>query len=144
MGTWPHERKTWLNNRSWITQDEMFTDYVQIINKIGAILYDDTYAEDTKRFARSVLEFAIDHEFITWKQANALLKIKTTADRRLLYYNSTSISKRPYIYAKSQFTDREHDRLCEQIFGDSTRAEELDGYVKSYRSDGSRYFALPN
>ena len=33
--------------------------------------------------------------------------------------------------------------MCRQLFGDDTHKEELEGYVKCYRDDGSRYFAFP-
>lgn len=136
------KNKEWLNGKSFITPDEMFGEYKHITNKLGLVLYSDDYFEDTKIFCRSVLTFAVDHDFITWKQANAILKIKTTAERRTTFRYST-ISSTRYIYRTSSITDKEHDRMCKELFGDDTCSEELEGYVKCYRDDGSRYFAFP-
>lgn len=137
------KNSTWLNDKSYITIDELFNEQIEVINKLSKVLFEDAYFEDTKVFCRSVLEFAIDHEFITWKQAYAILNILTTKERLRLYHQKPVKYRTKYIYAKSSISDYEHDRFCEMLFGDSTRAEELEGYVKCYREDGSRYFALP-
>lgn len=135
------KNKNWLNGKSYITPEELFGEYQYIIDKLCLVLFTDDYWEDTKIFCRSVLDFAVDHEYITWKQANAVLNIRTTEERRR-YYNSNPKSGK-YVYKHSEMTDREHDKMCKAIFGDDTRAEELEGYTKCYRDDGSRYFALP-
>ena len=136
------KNKEWLNGKSYITPDELFGDYLYVINKLGLVLYSDDYFEDTKEFCRSVLDFAVEHEFITWKQANAVLNIKTTEERRLLYRRYQSVDKM-YIYRTSKMTDKQHDRMCRMVFGDDTHSEELEGFTKCYRDDGSRYFAFP-
>lgn len=134
------ENKAWLNGKSYLSVDELESDeFIHILYKICNILFSKEYFEDTIVFARSVLDFANDHEYITWKQANAILKIKTTEERRALYGSNTN----RYIYRQSSTTDREHDRMSRMLFGDDTRAEELEGYTKCYRDDGSRYFAMP-
>lgn len=138
---WIKDRE-WLNGKSYITSEEMFGEYNYITNKLGLVLYSDEYFEDTKIFCRSVLDFAVDHDFITWKQAYAILNIKTTAERVRAYRSNPTIIKR-YIYRTSSITDKEHDRMCRLVFGDDTHQEELEGYVKCYRDDGSRYFAFP-
>lgn len=145
------KNSSWKNGKSYITIDELFETYVEAINKIGAILYDETYFEDTQIFARSILEFAIDHEYITWKQYYALMKIETTAVRLKKYHHASSYCKNKlqiypsarFIYRNSETTDQEFDKLSEKLFWHSFHQEEFDGYVKSYRSDGSRYWSLP-
>jgi hypothetical protein len=136
------KNKEWLNGKSFITSEEMFGDYTYVINKLGLVLYSDEYFEDTKIFCRSVLDFAVDHDFITWKQAYAILNIRTTAERTKTYRYKPSVSTK-YVYRVSSITDKQRDRMCRQLFGDDTHEEELDGYVKCYRDDGSRYFAFP-
>jgi hypothetical protein len=136
------KNKEWLNGKSFITSEEMFGDYTYVINKLGLVLYSDKYFEDTKIFCRSVLDFAVDHDFITWKQAYAILNIRTTAERTKAYRYKPSVSTK-YVYRVSSITDKQRDRMCRQLFGDDTHEEELDGYVKCYRDDGSRYFAFP-
>ena len=136
------KNKEWLNGKSFITSDEMFGEYTYITNKLGLVLYSDEYFEDTKEFCRSILDFAVDHGFITWKQAYAVLNIRTTAERVRAYRSNPTIFRR-YVYTTSSTTDKERDRMCRQVFGDDTHQEELEGYVKRYRDDGSRYFAFP-
>lgn len=131
----------WLNGKSYITGDELFGEYKHFINKLGEVLYSDEYAEDTKMFCRSVLDFAVDENFITWKQANAIMKIKTTEERLLLYHKYPN-SKR-YIYCQSNMTHKEIDRISELIFGTSVTEEEMEGYVKDYDKKGNRVFLLP-
>lgn len=76
----------WLNGKSYLTQEELLEpDYIEIINKLSLVLVSDEYYKDTKDFCRSVLDFAVEHEFITWKQANAIIKIKTTKERLQIY-----------------------------------------------------------
>ena len=136
------KNKEWLNGKSFITSEELFENYLYITNKLGLVLYSDEYFEDTKIFCRSVLDFAVDHDFITWKQAYAILNIRTTAERTKAYRFKPSVSTK-YVYRTSSITDKERDRMCIQLFGDDTHKEELEGYVKCYRDDGSRYFAFP-
>ena len=136
---------TWLNGKSYLTQEELFkVDYIHIINKLSLVLASDKYFEDTKVFCRSVLSFAIDHEFITWKQANAVLKIKTTAERREVYgyFKNTTTVFNPFIYARSSMTDRDTDNITRNLFGNLFYKELEQGYDISYRDDGSRYFTL--
>jgi hypothetical protein len=135
------KNKEWLNGKSYITSDELFGDYLYVINKLGLVLYSDEYFEDTKEFCRSVLGFAVEHEFITWKQANAVLNIKTTDERRLLYRRYRSVDKM-YIYRTSKTTDKQRDKMCRMVFGDDTHPLEFEGFNKHYRDDGSRYFSL--
>lgn len=136
------KNKEWLNGKSFITSEEMFGDYTYITNKLGLVLYSNEYFEDTKIFCRSVLDFAVNHDFITWKQAYAILNIRTTAERTKAYRFSPTIIRR-YVYRTSSMSDKERDRMSRQLFGDDTHKEELEGYVKRYRDDGSRYFAFP-
>lgn len=140
--TWV-KNDTWLNGKSFITIDELFDEQLNVLNKLSKVLFDDAYFEDTKIFCRSVLDFAIDHEFITWKQAYAILKILPTEERRAKYHSAYGSYKRIYVYSKQNITDFEHDSFCRQIFGECVHAEELDGYEVNYREDGSRYFSLP-
>jgi hypothetical protein len=131
--------KTWLNKKSFIPLEDLETGpYKYILDKICLILFSKEYASDTMSFARNILDFLVAHEFLTWKQATAILHSKTTAERAQLYksYSKTT-------YGKTGMPDREHDLFTKQIFGDNTRAEEFGGYTKAYRSDGSRYFSLP-
>jgi hypothetical protein len=136
------KNKEWLNNKSYITPDELFGEYLYIINKLGLVLYSDEYFEDTKIFCRSVLDFAVTHEFITWKQANAILNIRTTDERTKAYRFNPTIIRR-YVYRTSSMSDKERDRMSRLLFGDDTHSEELEGFTKCYRDDGSRYFAFP-
>ena len=136
------KNKNWLNGKSFITNDELFGEQIHIIRKISKVLFTDEYFDDTKDFCRSILEFAIDHEYITWKQANAVMDIKTTEERRRLYHSSP---KNKYIYMnpKSQSSDYEKDILTRRLFGECVFQEELEGYKVEYSKDGSRYFTLP-
>jgi len=132
--------KNWENGKSYLSIEELENEYVHVLYKICNILFSKEYFEDTIVFARSVLDFANDHEYITWKQVKAIMNIKTTEERKVLYGYKSSNN---YVYRQSGTTDRDHDRMTKMLFGDDTRAEELDGYTKCYRDDGSRYFAMP-
>ncbi len=134
----------WRNGKSYITQEELFMPkYIDIINKLSLVLWSEDYYEDTKIFCRSVLGFAIDHEFITWKQANAVLRIEDTETRRVKYATAKTYRTvhNPFIYARGSMTDRDLDRIRYRLFGDLPYRSE--GYGKAYREDDSRYETLP-
>lgn len=136
------KNKEWLNGKSYITTDELFADQLNVIKKLSLVLFSDAYYEDTKEFCRSILDFAINHEFITWKQANAVLDIRTTEERRRLFSVSRN-RKNCYIYKTKKTTDREYDRFAEGIFGRTYFPEEEEGYVRDYDNQGSRIWLLP-
>jgi hypothetical protein len=141
MTTWI-KNKDWLNGKSYITIEELEGEYWYIMSKICDILFSNNYYIDTINVARSILDFSLDHQYITWKQANMILKIQTTEERRRLYSSHSSTSRR-YIYPCTNRTDRDRDKLSQQLFGNEVFPEELEGYSRAYRDDGSRYWALP-
>lgn len=136
------KNKEWLNDKSFITSDELFGEQINIIKKLSLVLFSDAYFDDTKEFCRSILDFAIDHEYLTWKQANAVLAIRTTAERRSLFHMSPTRGNR-YIYKTKKTTDRDYDRFAESIFGRSYFPEEEEGYVRDYDNEGSRIWLFP-
>lgn len=135
------KNKEWLNGKSYITSDELFADQLNVIKKLSLVLFSDEYYDDTKEFCRSILDFVIDHEYITWKQANAVLDIRTTAERRRLFHMSPN--KKRYIYKTKKTTDRDYDKFAESIFGRSYFPEEEEGFVRDYDNDGNRIWLFP-
>lgn len=63
--------------RSWLTVEQIETEHWAVMHKICNILFTNEYSEGTKMFARSVLDFTIDHGFMTWKQYDAMMKTMT-------------------------------------------------------------------
>ena len=63
--------------RSWLTIEQIETEHWEVMYKICNILFTDEYSDGTKNFARSVLDFTIDHGFMTWKQYDAMMKTMT-------------------------------------------------------------------
>jgi hypothetical protein len=63
--------------RSWLTIEQIETEHWSVMHKICDVLFTNEYSDATKNFARSILDFTIDHGFMTWKQYDAMMRTKT-------------------------------------------------------------------
>lgn len=156
--------------KSWITHEQILNEYPDFWDKLLDILYskgDEQYWYKAVDYAKSILSFICDCDWISWKQFDSIMMIvnskerfnqsKIDKNRRMVQYknmisysgNGVSFSTQyddglasQLKYAKS---DRDIDRIHKNLFGARPMfEEELEGFSVSYRSDGSRYFSLPN
>jgi hypothetical protein len=142
---------------SWITLSQIGIEYPEFIDKIADVLYYPKYNEKSKQYARSILTWLELWKFVSWKQFDSIFRICAsynefkTSDGIFRYNGVTSINKNSVSFttksaiSNTEWTDRATDRLHEHIFGFRPIFEEEieDGMSLEYRSDGSRYFALP-
>lgn len=63
--------------KSWITLEQIEKEEEGriFLNKIGDILFTDKYRENAVKYARSILDFLVDWDYITWKQYDSLMAI---------------------------------------------------------------------
>lgn len=62
--------------KTWVTVEQIDREHWYFINKITNIMWWGNYSEKSKKFARSILDFLVDHHFVTWKQFDAVMKIE--------------------------------------------------------------------
>jgi hypothetical protein len=75
--------------KSWITIDQIENDDESgkiFLNKLGDVLFTDKYNEQCKSFVRSILDFLIDWEFISWKQYDSIMAMRPKGEY-LFYQN---------------------------------------------------------
>lgn len=155
VGIRPSSRKN-----SFITLDQIDREYPEIINKISEVLYYDDYTKEAKDYVRSLLDFMLDHDFLSWKQFDSVVAIcryreeyyrsLRNGTRVFTYSNVVTIKRGPvgFTFRSEEvpdeiYTDYDFDSLYERVFGfPPVFEEELNGYRVDYRDDGSRFFAL--
>lgn len=143
---------------SYITIEQIDRECPEIINKFADILFDKDYNEYAKEFARILLEFLSDWDYLTWKQFDSLLRISKNyfeyqrkMKEGMFYGNiggkafisrngSCIITDKPFNIS----TDKKMDYWQEKIFGSRpVFPEELDGQTLAYARNGKRMFLLP-
>lgn len=144
--------------RSWITLEQIDKEYPEIIIKLSEILFTDKYGDSFKKFARDVIDFLVDWEYLSWKQFDSVVRIcKNYTDYINKIKSGTFVNKicNKYYYIRGGAfvvldkyinikTDKQIDILQEKIFGHRTLfPEELDGMELSYNRNGQRIFLLP-
>ena len=163
--------------KSWVTLEQIETEYPEFIRKIADILFKKekgdrkdknrkfAYYDKAQNYARSILEFLEDWDFISWKQYDSLMAIRPNGVYPYVYmekvkiygefhYTNVAKDKLHFTVPNMQVeevkrnigngSDKEMDRFYKKIFGEQPYfSENFDGYTTEYRNDGSRYFALP-
>lgn len=63
--------------KSWITIEQIDRDELGkiFLNKIGDILFTDKYKENAVAYARNVLDFLVDWDYVSWKQYDSVMAI---------------------------------------------------------------------
>lgn len=157
--------------RSWLDVQQIEIEHWEVVDKIATILYEKgkNWTERSITFARSILDFIVDHDFITWKQYDSIMSIKTKREYQEMYFNKRQIervSHRPGIVTlasggktftvragvikmdsllgemfKQATTDRDFDRLYQHVWGCERLPDDAFEYGTryEYRDDGSRY-----
>ena len=163
-------------SKSWVTLYQIETEYPEFIKKISDILFKKTgdrkdrdreysYYSKARNYARSLLEFLEDWDFISWKQYDSLMAIRPNGKYPYVYmervkiygeYHYTNIAKDKLHFTVPNMqvrevernlgsgSDQELDRFYKKIFGEQPYfSENLEGYKTEYSRDGSRFFSLP-
>jgi len=166
----PKKKKS-SRRKSWVTLDQIEDEYPEFTKKIADILFatdengDDKYYDKAQNYARSILEFLEDWDFISWKQYDSLMAIRPNGKYPYVYMEKVKIYGEHYYIniAKDKLhftvpnitiqeveknigsgTDKEMDSFYKKIFGEQPYfSENLEGFTTEYRDDGSRYFTLP-
>lgn len=150
---------------SWITLRQITDEFPEFFDKIEDIFAkkNPSYSDLAKNFGESIMTFLDLWGFLTWKQFDSVWRMSNTYDDYIAgkergyyrYGSVVSINHRGVSFTigsgegtidKHYFTtDREMDMWHKRLFGFPPEFEEEaeDGYSVAYRSDGSRYFALP-
>jgi hypothetical protein len=111
-------------DKSWITIDQLEKHCNEFFVKVGDVLFSgDKYNELSKNFVRNVLDFVADHEFITWKQYDSVLRI----------YSSPKVSRNDTVYTKAVSGTSQLRGLFRHL--DTTLKERI--YDQGGFSDGS-------
>jgi len=70
----PYQKST--RDKTWVTVEQIENEHWYFMTKITEILWWGDYSPKSKKFARSVLDFLVDHSFITWKQFDCIMSSK--------------------------------------------------------------------
>lgn len=157
--------------RSWIDVQQIETEHWEVIDKIATILYEKgkNWTEKSIQFARSVLDFVVDHEFMSWKQYDSIMGMMSIKEFKELYNKNQQVLRLAHrqglmtlksggatITVRSGVikmdgvlgemfrqakTDRDFDRLYKIVWGEDRFPDDAEdtGCVYRYRDDGSRY-----
>ena len=81
----PYQRAS--RSRSWITIEQIESEHWEVVKKICDVIFTPgKYVSAAENFARNILDFLNDHQFITWKQYDAVMNIKSIAEMKDLNY----------------------------------------------------------
>ena len=167
---YPVKEKKSSRKKSWITLNQIMDEYPEFWDKLLDILFskgDEQYWHKSIDYAKSILDFICDWEWISWKQFDSIMMIVNNKEkynqsyidrnRRMTRYKDMVAYKGNSVgftfidrdgelanLIKYSKTDKDIDKLHEKIFGHRPMfEEEIAGYSISYREDGSRFFSLP-
>lgn len=101
----PYHQST--RDKTWVTVEQIDEEHWYFITKITEILWWGNYSEKSKMFARSILDFLVNHRFVTWKQFDSVMGITEqrkpsfSSKRNIIYtsdINTKDISKLMFGY----------------------------------------------
>lgn len=156
--------------KSWITLEQIEVEHWEVMDKICDILFSGKYAENCQEFARNILQFLQDWDFISWKQFDSIMAINPKGkfphvlmmkDKTKLtegnYYINIASKKLKFTYVpdytnshlsyslRYMKTDKDMDNVYKQIFGHEPYFEENEeGFQTYYDKDGGRFFGFPD
>ena len=154
-----------------MTVDQIDAEHWEVMHKICEILFTKKYSEKCVSFARAILDFLSDHQFLTWKQFDSIMCLNpigkyshvlmakdntriaegdyyvNVASKRVNFtYVTHTREERASTYKNLSHvsTDRQLDRFYGQLFGHDPFFQENDeGLVTMYDKSGGRFFGLP-
>ena len=80
--------------RSWLTIEQVENEHWEVMKKICDVLFTpNKYSEQAVSFARNILNFLTDWEYITWKQYDSVMKIMSNEEMSNLYQKAKKASE---------------------------------------------------
>lgn len=125
--------------KSWISIDQIENDMDGVIfmNKVGDVLFTNKYNEKSKEFARSILDFLIGWEFITWKQYDSLMAIREEG-KKVPVVMTRDKDKKGYYYINegSNYINVKNSKLSFTVRTGVIQADSILGFeISSAKTD---------